>query len=1087
MGNREEQAPYIGLLIGDHRITHANLRANDGVLGNSDYNEAGVRPGIPEFDQDEVAAVSTTAGDHSPSLSLDTLGTQDDSKSYHVKTLKGGMPGNDATVVRRDALSGTIWRGWNTHNVPGILLSDYLMDGDSGPAVTYASTTTQDNQALFVWWDNGVIKARKYNPETKTAATAVNVVDQAAAINDDGGIYAYISDANVLDVLTLPSGRVVTYFLTTEVDSLVTSAQLWAAYSDDDGATWRTAQYLGLDGVIDLTGRTINKLRAAYSQENVLLFIEKSWDDQPVVYGVLQYASDDTGLNFTLITDEEAEGSTGNNAHHEIVVDKATGAFVVIWEQTLNSFLRFSRLASPFTPYETADVGIMVSGVSPTHVSAYSGSNGWLYATYDTSDGIDMYYSRDGGVTWVQVEQPFNWNSTTEAFGWDITEAAGKAVWILTQTFSTSGSLPLTDHKMFIMESGGWNTLCQPRVLGQDPTVNRGFGSTTSPEAGTWLFTEKPEYFGWTLVGPTVTPSGTTPLGLNITSTTHYTVAPAGTSTGGMEVFFGLSLDSAGSTSALNVGMKLVLDTFSVDIRFSSTAVDLYDNHAAASVGSSSISGGMATENVFKVALRKSAVSATSCSVTLYRRARTSDVWTALVTTSSLTAGGAGANLIDWGNHVASEDSTWTFFHWVMDPGNGQQGQYFDDLSQNTLDQDPYVLYGAPLPAPPYKLYMDEGLFIRGTSGPATRGDTWKIEPRFDHPVADIDPINSATPSQGLRTKDNTTQTIAWDMTLDTTLGNSSIGMFLGGINFPSAELLGWNGAAWVTLANLQSDLGPGLPCVVTGDTIEVDTAVSVDARYIRYGEFVGGYVLFNGGDIRKIVWNSEGTYTDQVTKRPSFRFEGTAPAGATATCEFWHPSALVLLHENATLYDRYALRIPSQSTAEGYFKVGVCLIGHVAFFGRKYARGRVIETTPNYSLQQDQAGRRKGRKLGQTRRSVTMTWLGTDLTAISGSSPNPNYISMRSHAAAPPVADRYGAPLLVEALLEQQGGAARTCVYIPNIPATTSGNLQTNLASKEGYIYGRIVDAVSRPALLGTENESELVTMQGLKIEEEV
>ena len=1086
MGNRVAQGPYVGLLVPSDIVQHANLRVNDGTTGNSAYTQAGPQPGVPEYDQDEVASSSSTAGDYGPSMSMDALGEMGANDAYHLKALKGGFPGQNVTLARRDSLTSGHWRGWNTHNVIGHIERDYLLNraGTGGTNVSYTQVTTADNQAMAVWWDGMQIKCRKYDPDGRTAGAEVVIVDvAAAAINDDGSSYDnFGTTSNVLDALRLPSGRLIVYYLTREVDGAANTAQLWAAYSDDNGATWRTGQYLGLDAPLDVSGG-VYKLRAAYVNEGVVLFIELGWLVEQTPYrGIVQYGSDDAGLNFVKVRDEQELGTTDNNSHIDVVVSEADGTFVVVWEQDINNFLRFNRLASPFTPF-VQDAQTMVSSVAPNHIVAYSDPGGWLYCTFDDSDGVELYYSRDGGVSWAIVEPVFNHNESTNTFVWDITVAKGRAVWIIGQTASNGGALPLTDHKMWWMECGGWNTLCQPRVLGTDPTVNRGFGSVSSPEAGVWFPSDKPEDFGFNLTGTTRTPSGGV-LGLNLhTSPSVYDVAPTAAVTDGLECFFALELGSGGSVSSLDVGLAIILDTLDIEVRFSGTQVRIYDNHAAAAVGTASPSGGMANHHVFKLALRQDNAPGTK-NVTLYRRSPDNDVWETLIS-GTLTGGASATNSIKWGYHANSANSTWSFFAWVADTGSGNTGDYFDDLAQDVLGDDPYILYGAPLPVPPFKLYVNGGLFVRATSGPAYRGDTFKIEPRFDHPVANIDWRNSATPWTGTRTVGTGATTYAWDATLDATLGSTSIGMFLGGINFADAELLGWNGAAWVTLAALSTKLGPGLPCTVTGDTVIVNTGLSSSERYIQYGEFVGGYVKFSGGDIRKIIWNSEGTWTDQATKRPVFRFEGGAPAGATTTCELWHPSATVLLHENTTIYDRYALHIPSQSTYEGYFKVGVCLIGAVVFFGWKPARGRVIELEPNADLRQDLAGRRAGRKLGRSRRSVVLAWSERDLTEISAASPNPDYISLRPGTAE--VADRFGTALLLEGLLRDLGGPTKPVVYLPRIPETTVSDKVTELRGRSDHIYGRIVQGLTRSAPLGTELESEVVTLSGFRLEEEV
>jgi hypothetical protein len=157
-----------------------------------------------------------------------------------------------------------------------------------------------------------------------------------------------------------------------------------------------------------------------------------------------------------------------------------------------------------------------------------------------------------------------------------------------------------------------------------------------------------------------------------------------------------------------------------------------------------------------------------------------------------------------------------------------------------------------------------------------------------------------------------------------------------------------------------------------------------------------------------------------------------------------------------------------------------------MAMFGRKYARGRTQDTAPNFALVEDSAGRRSARKLGPSRRAVSVVWLGADLTSISGATPDPDYISPRA-AATTPTADRHGTPLLIEGLIEQLGGGTTPIVYVPNIPETSPGNLETRMAARERFVYGRIMGGVTRSAVLGTEAQSEVVNLAGLRIDEEV
>ena len=279
-----------------------------------------------------------------------------------------------------------------------------------------------------------------------------------------------------------------------------------------------------------------------------------------------------------------------------------------------------------------------------------------------------------------------------------------------------------------------------------------------------------------------------------------------------------------------------------------------------------------------------------------------------------------------------------------------------------------------------------------------------------------------------------------------------------------------------------------GLPWTRSGNVIEVNTAVSFTAsRYIHYGELVGATIDLGGGKLRRVVWNSEGAWTNAAAKRPTIRLDGIdGTEGATGTADVWAVDALSLRHEMTTAYSRFAIRVPSHSTVDGAYQIGQAVIGPCAFLASKYSKNRVVEYAPNFELSTGRNGTRQGTGRGVGRRRVQASWVeGVDTTSIYDASPVPNYIAIRDATTAP-VASRRDSTMLEGILRRYQGGAV-PMVYIPRVDEITVPTEQTQLAARERMVYGRVVSTSSRETVLGTEAKSEVVRIPSFEIEEEI
>lgn len=1095
---------FTGVMVPDTRVVTANLAPNDGGASNSSYTEAGRRPGVPTYDRAEVAITSATAGDRGPHMALESVGKQA-AVSYHVKATKGGMPGSDAEVVFRPALvdGQADWRGFNSHNVFEWDNVDNTFASQADPAtgaINYAAVRTADDQVLFVGYGNGILRGRRYNPATHTPGSYVTIGDPGATVNADTAQYDYDPNVPLCDAILLPTGRLLVYALTREIHTTASgNMTLWVFYSDDHGASWRSGNYLALDTLVDASADEPIKMRAAYSNESVLLLISKAYGEGQGSYGYTQFASDDLGINFKLV--EDVEDASFPMRHPDIVVDGATGMLTVVYYEPTAAEVQYKRIANPFVPLSTV-VDATLTTDDPTHLVAYDDTDGTLYVTWGPiSSTIKMAYSRDGGATWTATTtHPFDSGDTDTYPDWEVASAHGRAIWII----SDFASSLMADGEFIYVETGGWNTLCQPRVAGTDPTETRGFGGA---DGETWLPFLAPDQYTWALTGGrSMSSGGGYGLGVNFNTaaaTAYETRTPGDLAIGdGLELMWSYRhISGATALTSLQVGVEVVFGSaaagndMQVEVRFSGSNVRITDTLAGGATVATAAIDTLNGRKVFKLALRGYGAANTG-RLTLYSRSPDSDVWTALVTTSTLTEryGGGATTSIKFGHPTAcTAETRWHHFHWTRYTGRGGAASYYDDLARNTLVDDPMVLYGKRLPSMPYRAWLDQQLYVYGSSGPAVRGDTWKVVPAYDYPISNIDVVAAPSPTRKWRsTGTGALQRIAWipSAGLQTGFGSTSYGVGIVGANFPTCNFRGWDGAAWQTLCTIGFGTGlSGLRWTRTGDTITVDTGGASSAtRWIAYDELAGATFNFGGGaGQRKIRSNTEGSWTNATTKRPQLVLEGITgaePASGTGG-EIWNTDATGIVHEGTTFYSRYCVEIPSNSTADGYFTLGCVAVCGLAVFGHKYSRNRSITTEGTYEMFTAASGARVARKLGIPFGTVEASWVeGFDASGIWATTPSPDYLSMRS-GSTNAVAAR-GDSTLLEGIVRRTNGPVLPIFYLPAIPETTPGSDFSVLTGSERVVFGRLVDSVTRETVLGEEVRSEAVRLTGLKVERE-
>ena len=1103
-------AQSIGVLVHDSRINLVNLVTNDGGAANSDYTENTPRPGVPVYDRAEVATGMTP--DRGPLASIDALGEQDADTDYHVKAVEPGMPGQRAQVVIRPSLTTSEkWRGHNTANVLEWFLQDKHIEVSTSVAAAtkIGSCRTANDRVCWVYVKStDLVESVVYNPVTHTINTPVTVADFSADPNVDQA--SMPEPTPNVDVVLGRGGRLLAYYLTRQVDPFVASTvRIGWAYSDDHGENWRTGGVHVVDTKVPNTWSIVTpftRLRAAYHNGQVLMLLH--WqplyeDPQESTIQVdvwLQLASDDDGATFSLVdsgldqvTGDVADPPGPQQIRSEIVVDRATGIFTVVYERDpgagADHTISTKRIASPFDILNNVTPSTVVSlpALTLTDIAAWEGENGRLYLSYAEQSHYVTWYSRNGGATWTEFG--FNALSIPAGTNWNryvIAEAGGRAVWaICDESFGFSSG-----NRYMVIASGGWCTVEQPRGSRtiDDLPQNAGWGNFRGGaiSAFTWYPPQLPTTQGWTGNGAGAEAiTSPSPWEVVLTTTadarSYSKVSPCRRAT------WQLKLDTGGSILAKKVAVEINATDFDMSVRFKSDTVAIYDE-VGVPTQRATVALDTTVAQVYLLAVGW--VSGTAYAV-LYSRLPTSDAYTAILVTSwaSATASGSG-NLIEWGNiATGTETSRWGYFHY---------GEFAGDLEnrdalwrQDITTHAPLTFTGTPIPAPPFKLYADQGLKLQGTSGPFVVGDTWQVEPHSDYPADVIVPDVAPSPRRVHRTVGTASAVrYVWnvDGDTDTSFGITSYGISVHGINWRTGRLRGWDGVGWTTIVELDSAIDfQTCSYTRTGNRITVNTAAGPfngGDRWVHYNEFAGGTMSLGSGKYRTIRSNTEGAWTSATTKLPTFILEGvdgTEPA--TGDCEIWATSALGLTHQDTAVYRRYSLEIDTQTTVEGYLQTGTVIIGPVVFFGQRYAWGRNESLEQSLQISQTRDGHRRVREDAPPRRIVSAAWTGgVNEGPIGGSSPEPQWIAMLSGGI--PVAARGDQPTLAQGLTRRLAG--QLGVLVSRIDDVGVGG-KTQLAGQQEYLLGRMLGQIELVTNVGDERRDELRTIAGLQWHEEI
>ena len=1133
---------YRGLGIPDPRFVYSSSN----VTGS--FSQANPRPGVAIPSQ-KSGLVLETSGKFDNIVTLDP--------SLTIKVVKGGIPGHEEasfTFTPNFSVSGSYEQtfGWDPNNAlnRNELIYNSATDGDVENIITL-----QDNTLLLGIRDGDTFKVvRKTFDTASYAANGTVKWSWGSPITvSHANTDRRVLQQHTLCFFQLPEGRIIAYYAVK--DKTITGdefGQVMSSHSDDNGVTWTMNDTYCLEDSIPMfsvigagnDGYDITRMKCAYANGQTLILIggivHNTTTHATVETCLWQYASADLGVNFKRIalggtSGELSDTGTGSRNIPGLFDIAATNAntFVVVYN-SLNTVLNLGQptckiLSNAFFPWisTTAPTSALSS---VTSMGQMNGANkdlkdccsaitkcddGVLLASFanDITGKSYVSFSSDNGVTW-------NYNrgnaavATTESTWWytgsarffpslyAITFQCGRMV-VVSQFYTQDpenqdNSIP-NMKKYFEMDVGGYTTTTRPFKFNEE------YLSYTTAWELNWLPGQRiRDTTGWTFAG-----TGTETLGTEYTNTVTVggqnisiiNPSPAAATANGLVSMgqFEAKCNAGTGNFELIVGdganfiqVWFMLGVSNARVWDNKAAAFLYDAAAPNQTGYNQF--------LWCYDWVKSRISVWVRDSNIDMQVRP---WKQIVDYVAVSkAAGATASSIKV-FQASNTDMYWRNIHFAeglfarpmfRTSAANADGFYDKNIGRN------FSVY-------PINIYAGDGVRLKCVDGPGVSGDTFVINQRHEFDISNVFQNVSPSPAKTWRSTGLTQQDIlvTLDISGDPGALMGSV-LVLGAFNCNFRELqvsyrntVGAGG--WTSLGNINFFNGQsGLKWVRDGHVIRPDTSAgSFAVDYFTYNILEDSHVLITNNAssaVRTISTNSEGSWSDTTLVRPRlYCVDILSTDGASGTSgEIWSRDGVLFIHDVPDIC-QLKFTIPAGTTAEGYYEIGNLFFGHLAYFGKQYARGRALSSAQNTLMTTGRGGTRRSQVQSKPRRGVEFSWANeneTDMSRLTSSStvacPNPDYI-LPAVGSTNPVATPADTGYKMMGLVDYLRGVDKPVIYLSKVPMVSNENVDTLQVNRQLFMLGRLMGDVRIESILGDEwsTSGEVTRISTVSFEEEL
>tara|TARA_R110000824_G_scaffold112330_5_gene261462 strand:+ start:1652 stop:5002 length:3351 start_codon:yes stop_codon:yes gene_type:complete len=1111
------QDHYRGLILRDDRFSAANVTISPAA------QQAGPVVGEP----------TVTAG-HGY-MDLEATGTTPADKAYQIRCVKPGNAKGTTTGGRfswkNKTDPNTSWRDW--HPVSMITSSEVLAINNSvlaGNLWPHAITSKDGYvHAVYAIEDSSGptsgIYVRTLNPSTGVWSIA-NIGTQA--------ISATHRVAAPCTIMELPTGRLI-------VLAGFSYASIDTFYSDDRGATWARSQAQSdpptegygikdIDPPATIHTTTVH-YQAVYHNGYITLVREIITQNPAEMHEIDHYVSEDFGVSWRFIERFQPDltvlvgsGTSLENVYNPCLIVDELGAVLMLYSTaSIATVAMYTRKSTPYAKF--ADNPDFNSTLGTPH-TAGSGALGNFTACVDqegflcvahqgASTGGDALTGRgrafcsryDLRNPSVLIDDERSQNGQfyglsgagTSDQQWPLLSNEPRFGSVLKRSRST-----MTPHKDGLMLITGTFTTKEGGVnskpgYGPDLLLQLGGYSNYGRFSGignhVYLPSDTPENIAAGSSLLTATSIGTTTfvitadgMQMDSAATSHY-FTDSGACAGG--IYARVKVTTVASVSGTEInGNYATMASGGVELRIGKDRVQVFDV-SGGYVSPPALSAIVTLPNVVRDWYVHFENGTSADTGWVMYKSPGDQVWTKIEMANTMASPGSVlVNPLFGHQKVGTTTSIWQSVQFI-------EGIHNDTDEWQLTNYHPIYQFGRPFSLA--SIYLDAGWSIESKGSAAFVADEWEAGTEYEHPIKVIHPEIAASPRVDWRsTSDDAEVIIEWNLNsgVATRPLSSAIGLHLNEINFKTAHLEGYNGSSWIAIGTVNTTADyTGLQYALSGNIVRPGGTATYGAkRYVGLEELRGSYAVFNPGSgsesIHAINHNSQGSYSavsgTAHAKSAELEVAGDVSAvSATGTLEIREKQATLIAYEAAAAYEKYRLRIPVQDTAEGYFKIGSCLLGPLLVFGQDYSWGRTVAMTANQELTTGRAGDRIVQELAPVRRQVQFAWTEAwDALPIGGDTPTSfDHLTIGSTTG---VAVRSDPTIMAGALLRQRGAKEPT-VYLPRIPHMVPNTYTAMVLGQDRHIYGRIVSPVTQQTVLGDEGTNEAIVVNQIVIDEEL
>ena len=1069
MGSASQPSVLRGLIVPDPRFRYAA-----GAV--STTSQQGPLPGVPEAqDQTEMLVEAT--------------GTQAATDNFRLRTLRGGHPGEGATMVwRRNTDTASQYRGWDP---PTSLTGWESIDSTIGTNAWRGTHTvaTPDGRILVA-----TTKDQRY--------VTVWVRDPDDGSWDEVEVYDHGTTYSTVEfhpcLVVLPSGRVLCLFWREYSSGAL--AQLRMHYADADYTSWTPGQKQCLPDAIDTTAYVPGRVRAAYLAGEIGVFADMAEQSAPQDE-IWQWQSSDLGATMRLVSTLEATdrkyvdvvAHEGSLVVAYVSATPSSGATYPAYCRVLGSASE-SLAGSPFylcqVDTDSMDWATQSGGVfDDGDLALWSDEDGRLWiAGRDTAGDMDVQTrtSEDGGRSWVDAGRgPAAADGVSLWIGLDtstyprkFSAVAHRGRAFLAHQFAANPGT--RDDSLCGLWAGGYTSVCMPQQVAVVPSPLRIGGF-----AVTWLPFDFPDDTGGTWTRTTGTGSRTIAGYMQLITTAGQAEAYAvssipGTTTEGLLFLGELQVLSGTAFVELRVS-DATPDEFTVHVNVTPTSITAYDTSGPTQKGSVATTD--AADGFIQLFMQ---LSDNRVVVWYHAVSPTGDRrWTQVAASSTISnTTTASSNRVRFGQG-ASTTARWRAVAYSSD-------QYTE---VGIIDQDNWsdLLGRAWMPTP---VWVSAGLSVHAIDGPTFRGDDWDVDPRYRYPVSNVFPDVSASPRHEGRSVDDASD---WDIEFElatsiTHIMGPLLSVYLGGGNFPTAYLDGLDaGGSWVRIATLDRRAGTGLYFGRSHRIIRPQSGSADVGHYLPHHILEGSYYAMGDGaegfKTRKISTNSAGVYTGALnslqTRILLEEVDGTEAVSGTDGQIWMRDTAHIIPH--TTRYRKYRVRVEAVDTAEGYLKLGALIIGHFFPTGaylQEQKWNRVREWATSWEEVTTKSGGSIVHATAPGRRASEVQWVDGVNTKSVQTDLAPSWVIgwVGGQAVAVPA----DVPWSVPGLLEELEGATTPVAEVLAADLPPDATTPVHVVDRTLLLYGRLKSATLRAdRVIGDPETGEVIRLGSVRLEE--